>query len=254
MRRLHLQRTLVVGTIVSFAAVVMLLLLSRGEVARVAPSSADSAPEARRAVAEVAAPFTAGAPVPSTTAVSAHSLAPCAANEPASEVSAGDAARRGLAQARERLLASREAEHLAAAALLARNNRDRVADVTRAMAVGQDNATVAWLALRICDGAGAGVTCPATQWEDELRRLDGQNTEVWINVAIRRLARGERKEALEAMQRAGAAAETRDGPVLALPRGAARERRVGGQRPHARGIAPGVRAGRRRTSCRRFGP
>jgi hypothetical protein len=106
------------------------------------------------------------------------------------------------------LLVSRDAEHLAAAALLSRNARDRVDDITNALAADRQNVLVAWTAVQICAAAGAVVPCPARQWEEQLLRLDGQNSEVLIHIAARRLERGDGNGALNAVQRAAAAPES----------------------------------------------
>jgi hypothetical protein len=106
------------------------------------------------------------------------------------------------------LLVSRDAEHLAAAAMMTRNPRDRVADITRAMAAGSQNAAIVWLAVQICGAANGVVPCPEREWEERLLRLDGENSEAWIHVAARRLGRGESVAAFDAIQRAAAAAET----------------------------------------------
>jgi len=113
------------------------------------------------------------------------------------------------ALARSLLLASQDPEHLAVAALVGRDPADRVADIVRAMAAGRQNPAVVWTAVQICDGAGANATCPAKDWEAALLELDGQNSEVWIHVAEARWQRGDIAAALEATQRAAAAAETR---------------------------------------------
>ena len=49
---------------------------------------------------------------------------------------------------------------------------------------------------------------PGPAVEDQLLKLDGQNSEVWIHVAARRLERGDSKGALAALQRAASATET----------------------------------------------
>ncbi|HEX7236973.1 MAG TPA: hypothetical protein VF405_08440 [Gammaproteobacteria bacterium] len=108
---------------------------------------------------------------------------------------------------RERLLVSLDAEHLAAAAMMTRNPRSRVEDITRAMAAGSQNAAIVWHAVQICGAAGGVVPCPEREWEEQLLKLDGENSEAWIHVAARRLARGE-STAFYAIQRAASAAET----------------------------------------------
>jgi hypothetical protein len=106
------------------------------------------------------------------------------------------------------LLVSRDAEHLAAAAMMTRNDRERVSDITNAMAIGSDNAAIAWLAVHSCAAASSRVPCPERDWEEQLLKLDGENSEAWIHVAVRRLERGDDGAAFDAMQRAASAAET----------------------------------------------
>ncbi len=89
-----------------------------------------------------------------------------------------------------------------------RNVSERVDDITSAFATGRQNPAIVWMAVRICAAAGDAVPCPAQQWEDQLLKLDGQNSEVWIHVAARRLERGDGKGALAALQRASSATET----------------------------------------------
>jgi hypothetical protein len=110
---------------------------------------------------------------------------------------------------RERLLESQDPEHLGAAALFADSAADQVGDITRALAGGRDNALLFSLAVQICDDVLDAVDCPIEKWEGELLRVDGQNRYAWLRVAANRLRRGEPDAALEAMQRAASAAETR---------------------------------------------
>jgi hypothetical protein len=189
------------------AAVVVLVLRVRTELADAVPRTestiADAVAEAATAApaAVEAAPLSAPEPAPAAVScVSSESaLAPATRPRPI---------RLNGSDVRERLLVSRDAEHLAAAALVSRNVRYRVADITKAVTMGPQNAVVAWTAVQICAAANELLPCPAQQWEEQLLKLDGQNSEVWIRVAARRLERGDATGALDAMQRAASAPES----------------------------------------------
>ena len=189
---------------VVLAAVVVLVLRLRTELA-------DAVPRTESTIADAVAEEAAGEPADVAAAsVAAVETEPSAASCMSSESAAEPAARSRLfrlniGRARESLLVSRDAEHLAAAALLSRNASERVDDITRALATGRQNPTVVWTAVLICAAADNQVPCPAREWEEQLLKLDGQNSEVWIHVAARRLERGDAIEAFEAMQRAASA-------------------------------------------------
>lgn len=112
--------------------------------------------------------------------------------------------------ARNTLLASQSPEVLASVALLSQDPAERMDAMTRAMATGRRDATVAWSAVLICDSAPADLQCPAQEWEDELLTLDKENSQVWIRVAASRYEQGDFVKALDALHRAAAAAETRE--------------------------------------------
>ena len=194
--------------------VVVLVLRLRTELADAVPrlesTIADTAEEPTRDPPDADPAALAG--------VDAVPAAACVSSEPATPATPATSARtaarraaivrRNIAEARERLLASRDSEHLAAAALLSLNVSERVDDITSAFATGRQNPAIVWTAVRICAAAGDAVPCPAQQWEDQLLKLDWQNSEVWIHVATRRLERGDGKGALAALQRAASATET----------------------------------------------
>lgn len=188
---------------VVLAVVVVFVLRLRTELAEAVPRTASTIEDS----AEEAADVSADVDAPSFAAVETASLAAlCVSSESATvPVTRPRPFRLSGAGARELLLVSRDAEHLAAAALLSRNARERVDDITRALATGRQNAVIAWTAVQICAAAGDAVPCPAQEWEEQLLKLDGQNSEVWIQVAARRLDRGDARGALDAVQRAAAA-------------------------------------------------
>jgi hypothetical protein len=187
---------------VAFAVVVTLVLRFRAELADATPSSTLTAVEAAASPAAgdpSALPAAAEGPPPA---------ASCVSSELATRATQPRAFGIGRSPSRERLLVSRDAEHLAAAAMMTRNVRERVADITKAMAIGSQNATIVWLAVQICGAASGRVPCPEQEWEEQLLKLDGENSEAWIQVAARRLERGDGGAAFDAMQRAASAAET----------------------------------------------
>ena len=200
---------------VVLAIVVVFVLRLRTELVDAVPRTESSITAAAE---EPAIDPVAEDPVPLADVDTAPVTAPCVSSEAATPARAARTARqttaraaivqRNIAAARERLLDSRDAEHLAAAALLSRNVSERVDDITSAFATGRQNAAIVWTAVRICAEAGDAVPCPAQQWEDQLLKLDVQNSEVWIHVAVRRLERGDAKGALAALQRAASATET----------------------------------------------
>jgi hypothetical protein len=191
-----------VAAAVLVAAVVLVLRL-RTDLADAVPRTestiADATEEAAGSPAQVvdAAPLAVGAAPAAVSCVSSEAATVTATRPRPLRVNG--------AGAREQLLVSRDAEHLAAAALLSRNARDRVDDITRALATGRQNPAVVWTAVQICAAADDQIACPAQEWEDRLLDLDGQNSEVWIHVAVRRLERGDARRALDAVQRAAAA-------------------------------------------------
>lgn len=212
MRRGQVLPGAIAITAVVLAFVVVLVLPLRTELADAVPRTESTIPDA----AEEPTPDPAAVdPAALANVDAASSAATCMSSEPLTPARAARTAalraaifNRNIAEARERLLASRDAEHLAAAALLSRNVSERVDDITSAFATGRQNPAIVWQAVRICAAAGNAVPCPAQQWEDQLLKLDGQNSEVWIHVAVRRLDRGDGKGALAALQRAASATET----------------------------------------------
>jgi hypothetical protein len=183
-------------------------------VLRVRTELADSVPRVESTIAAVVAEAATVAPAAVDAApLSAVEIAPavdtCVSSEPARvPPTRPRPIRLNGTDARERLLVSRDAEHLAAAALLSRNVRYRVSDITRALATGRQNPAVVWTAVQICAAANDQVPCPAQQWEEQLLKLDGENSEVWIHIAARRLERGDARAALDAMQRAASTPES----------------------------------------------
>lgn len=111
-----------------------------------------------------------------------------------------------LAQAAERLAVSPDARHRVVAALLDRQS-DRLHERIRgALAAGPRDPVVLWQIYSLCRVEGHGCAPPGV--EAALTDLDGENSEVWIRVAARRYRNGQHAEALEAVTRAAAAAET----------------------------------------------
>ncbi len=117
-----------------------------------------------------------------------------------------------LGTTKTRLLVSQSAENLASVALMMEvtDARERVDAITRAMSIGDRDAIVVWSAVQICDRPRPDLDCPAEGWEDELLKLDGENSEVWIRVAARRYERGDTAKALDAVRHAATAGETRE--------------------------------------------
>ncbi len=196
---------------VVLTVVVVLVLRLRTELADAVPRTSTIPEAAEEPTREPAA----ADPATLADVDASPSAASCVSSEPPTPFRAARTAalraaifNRNIAEARERLLASRDAEHLAAAALLSRNASERVDDITSAFAAGRQNPAIVWTAVRICAAAGNAVPCPAQEWEDQLLKLDGQNSEVWIHVAARRRERGDGKGALAALQRAASATET----------------------------------------------
>lgn len=111
---------------------------------------------------------------------------------------------------RGRLHATGNPEYLAAAALLARESvSDRTGLITQALATGGNNPLILWTAVPMCSGAAGKELCPVDELSDRLIALEPQNSETWMLAAVRRLRRGDEAGALDAVQRAGAAAESR---------------------------------------------
>ncbi len=78
------------------------------------------------------------------------------------------------------------------------------------MNTGPRGATVVWHAVQICARAAADLKCRIGNGRTSCLKLDSQNSEVWIRVALTRYGRGDTAQALDALQRAATAAETRD--------------------------------------------
>jgi hypothetical protein len=201
MRRGYVLHGAAAVAAVVLAVVVALVLRLRTELAEAVPRTASTIADA----AEEAASHPAGGDASSSVADGTAPAAACVSSESATiPATRPRPLRLSGAGARELLLVSRDAEHLAAAALLSRNARERVDDITRALATGRQNVVIAWTAVQICAAAG-DVSCPAQEWEEQLLKLDGQNSEVWIQVAARRLEGGDVRGALDAVQRAASA-------------------------------------------------
>ena len=111
--------------------------------------------------------------------------------------------------ARSRLLASRDPEHLVAAALMVIGPGDRVTPVKQALALGGNSTLVVWIAAGICAAAQDQKACPADELAERLIALDSQNSEAWMLAAVQRLKRADEAGALAAVQRAAAAPESR---------------------------------------------
>ncbi len=116
-----------------------------------------------------------------------------------------------LSTTKNRLRVSQSAENLTSVALMAvQDSRERLDAIKRAMSLGGRDAIVVWSAVQICDHPRPDLDCPAREWEDELSKLDSENSEVWVRVAARRYERGDTAQALDALQHAATAAETRE--------------------------------------------
>lgn len=100
-------------------------------------------------------------------------------------------------------------EHLHLAALLENDPVAQVQFLEQAMASSPSDPFPVWSAIRICSDSAISPDCPLGAWEQRLVAVDGQNSEAWMRVAANRYAAGETDAALEAMQRAATAAETR---------------------------------------------
>ena len=116
-----------------------------------------------------------------------------------------------LRTTKDRLLVSRSAENLTSVALMTVDEpRERLDALRRAMSVGRHEAIVVWSAVQICDRSRPDRNCPDQEWEDELLKLDSENSEVWIRLAASRYDRGDTAKALDALRHAATAAETRE--------------------------------------------
>ena len=116
-----------------------------------------------------------------------------------------------MTAARQRLLASQSAENLISVALIAHNDdTQRMRAITQAMSTGRQNAVVVWSAVQMCDRPAENLTCPTQDWENELVKLDSENSEVWIRLAASTYERGDTAKALDALRRASTAAESSD--------------------------------------------
>lgn len=109
----------------------------------------------------------------------------------------------------ERLAVSRSSEHLLAVALLAEQPAQRLEAIRSALVTAGNDPVVAWTAVQMCAAAPPDVQCPATEWESRLLSLDSQNSEAWVRVAASRFRRGDRKSALEALERSAAVSITK---------------------------------------------
>lgn len=85
----------------------------------------------------------------------------------------------------------------------------RVEYLDRAITISPSDPFLIWSAVRICVDSAASLDCPLRDWERRLIAVDGQNSESWIRIAANRYARGDKDAALDALQLAATAAETR---------------------------------------------
>ncbi len=109
----------------------------------------------------------------------------------------------------DRLSASTDAEHLLVAALLEEHSPTRIELLNRAIARDPADPILLWNAVRLCSELDDRAACPLEEWQRRLVEVDGQNSETWIRVATNRYSAGDRTGALEALQRASTAAESR---------------------------------------------
>lgn len=101
------------------------------------------------------------------------------------------------------------AEHLHLAALLESDSDARVDLLGKAILNSPSDPSIVWSAVRVCSESAVTLGCPLSDWEQRLIAVDGQNSESWIRIAANRHAAGDTDAALEAMQHAATAAETR---------------------------------------------
>lgn len=109
----------------------------------------------------------------------------------------------------DRLSVSASAEHLHLAALLESDSDARVDLLEQAVSNSPSDPSIVWSAVRVCSDSAVSLNCPLSDWEQRLIAVDGQNSESWIRIAANRHAAGDTDAALEAMQHAATAAETR---------------------------------------------
>jgi len=108
-----------------------------------------------------------------------------------------------------RLSVSPTAEHLILAAFLDDDSASRIGIIDRAVSSNRHDAFTLWNAVHICTEEHEATGCPLRDWEQQLLRVDGQNSESWIRVAANRYESRDLDGALEALKRAAASAETR---------------------------------------------
>ena len=109
----------------------------------------------------------------------------------------------------DRLSVSPAAEHLVLAAVLDDDSTSRIGLVERAVWANPHDAFTLWNAVHICSEEREATGCPLRDWEGQLLRVDGQNSESWIRVAANRYELRDVDGALEALKTAAASAETR---------------------------------------------
>ncbi len=113
------------------------------------------------------------------------------------------------AKTSDRLSSSSNPEHLHVAALLEEYPPARIALLDRAISQDSSDAFLLWSAVRICSELDDRADCRLEEWQQRLIEIDGQNSESWVRVATNRYAAGDKAGALEAMQHASTAAESR---------------------------------------------
>ncbi len=108
----------------------------------------------------------------------------------------------------EQLALSSSAEHLHLAALLEADPGSRFELLESAISKSSDPFLV-WNAVQLCSEAIKTTPCPLRDWEQLLIAVDGQNSESWVRIAANRYAAQDHDAALDAMQYASTAAESR---------------------------------------------
>jgi len=200
------------GILIGLAAVMLAMGVWRGlrehpgagaQPARGLPAPASAERDSNQVLPEAAADVGAGKTVDGVACIPAKTPAPDKPDKPDATVQAE------MADIRGRWLASTNPEHLVAAALLLRQPDDRTAPVRRALETGGDSLVVVWNAARICSAAKDQDACPADKLAERLIAIDPLNSETWMFAAVQRLKRGDEAGALAAVQRAGAAPESR---------------------------------------------
>ena len=114
-----------------------------------------------------------------------------------------------MATVSQSLAASASAEHIHLAALLANEPSERLVLIERAIDANPDEPFIYWSALRLCSESSMDIDCPRSRWEQKLTQLDGQNSEIWMQIAVNRHGKGDRQGALAAVKNAAAASESR---------------------------------------------